>query len=110
MNATLSSHVLDTARGVPAAGVAVTLFRIDGAQRAVAGVATTDADGRTGAQLGSGLAPGTYEVVFHVAAYFGATPAFYDEITVRIVLDGSRERYHVPLLLAPYGYSTYRGS
>jgi 5-hydroxyisourate hydrolase len=109
MNATISTHVLDTARGVPAAGIPVTLARIDGTSRSAIGKRTTNTDGRTDTPLGKELEPGIYEIVFDVAHYLG-THAFYDEITVRVVLDGARERYHVPLLLAPYGYATYRGS
>jgi 5-hydroxyisourate hydrolase len=110
MNATLTTHVLDTARGMPATGLLVSLFHHDGGVRELIGEAATNVDGRTDAPLGAGLAPGVYELVFHVASYFGEIPAFYDEITIRIVLDDDRESYHVPLLLAPYSYSTYRGS
>lgn len=110
MNATLSTHVLDTARGVPAAGVVVTLVRVVGVRRDRIGSAMTNADGRTSEPLGSHLEPGVYELVFDVTSYFADAASFYDEISVRVVLDGSRERYHVPLLLSPYGYSTYRGS
>jgi hydroxyisourate hydrolase len=109
MNATISTHVLDTARGIPAAGIPISLARVDGASRTALGQRTTNADGRTDTPLGKELTPGTYEIVFHVAPYLG-THAFYDEITVRVVLDGARDRYHIPLLLAPYSYATYRGS
>jgi len=110
MSATLSTHVLDTARGLPAVGIPVSLVRIEGAGRFNVGTQVTNADGRTDAPLGTDLAPGIYELVFDVRTYFGPGEGFYDEITVRVQLDGSRERYHVPLLLSPYGYSTYRGS
>ena len=110
MNATLSTHVLDTARGLPAPGIVIQLYRTDSTARTAIAERTTNADGRTDPPLGADLTPGTYEVVFHVRSYFGNEPAFYDEITVRVLLDGTRERYHVPLLLAPFGYSTYRGS
>jgi 5-hydroxyisourate hydrolase len=110
VNASLSTHVLDTARGLPAAGILVALVHVDGPARTIVGEATTNADGRTDAPLGRDLAPGSYEVQFRCAAYFAETPAFYDDIVVRIILDGTRAHYHVPLLLAPYGYSTYRGS
>jgi 5-hydroxyisourate hydrolase len=110
MTATLSTHVLDTARGLPAAGIRVRLVHCDGERRTLIGEQTTNADGRTDAPLGTNLAAGTYELVFHVAPYFDSAPAFYDEIPIRITLDATRERYHVPLILSPYGYATYRGS
>ncbi len=110
MRASITTHVLDTARGVPAAGVLVALVHVDGPARTIVGEAETNLDGRTDTWLGRDLEPGSYELQFRVGAYFGDRPAFYDDIVVRIILDGTRDRYHVPLLLAPYGYSTYRGS
>jgi 5-hydroxyisourate hydrolase len=108
---TLSTHVLDTARGVPAAGVAVTLYALDGSARTLLAQSITDADGRTEIPLAATLTPGTYELVFAAGAYFGATPAFYADIPVRFTLAHDHgERYHVPLLLSPWGYTTYRGS
>ena len=97
--ATLSTHVLDTAAGRPAAGVPVTLTDADGAALADA---TTDADGRVGS-LGGDLPPGTYRLRFAVDG------PFFPEVVVvfTIAVD---EHHHVPLLLSPYGYSTYRGS
>jgi hydroxyisourate hydrolase len=108
----LSTHVLDTSTGSPAAGIAVTLAAIDGPSATTIATATTNADGRTDAPLALELAAGTYELRFAVAPYFATfgVTAFYDTITVRfIVADGTR-KYHVPLLLSPWGYSTYRGS
>lgn len=114
----LSTHVLDMVRGIPAAQVEVELFRLspDGARMRV-GVGRTDQDGRTGAPLlaGEAFEAGTYELVFHVGAYFRATgapmaePAFLDCVPIRVTLaeDG---HYHVPLLCSPWAYSTYRGS
>jgi 5-hydroxyisourate hydrolase len=112
MPATLSTHVLDTARGVPAAGIAVRLFALDGDERRLFTAAETNADGRTDAPLGTSLAPGTYELVFEVAQYFArsGTPAFFDLIPVRFTVAEDVPRYHVPLLLSPWSYSTYRGS
>ncbi|HZX68263.1 MAG TPA: hydroxyisourate hydrolase [Candidatus Elarobacter sp.] len=110
MPATVSTHVLDTARGTPAAGISVGLFALDG-ERKLLNVALTNHDGRTDAPLATDLAPGSYEVVFAVMDYFvqlGVTSLF-DEIPVRFRIDGSG-RYHMPLLLSPWGYSTYRGS
>jgi len=107
----LSTHVLDTALGVPAAGINVTLYRL-GSERAELARGTTDAGGRIASPFGGKLASGWYELVFAVGAYFGSigSESFYDEIPVRFRIDVGEERYHVPLLISPWGYSTYRGS
>ncbi|MBC5811156.1 MAG: hydroxyisourate hydrolase [Candidatus Eremiobacteraeota bacterium] len=109
----LSTHILDVAAGAPAEGIAVTLYRVDGERRRIAG-AKTDADGRIPAPFGGALEPGTYEIVFAVGSYFAVRKqlggAFYDEIPVRFRIESRNAKYHVPLLLAPWGYSTYRGS
>jgi hydroxyisourate hydrolase len=108
----LSTHVLDTATGTPAAGIAIVLTRIDGTTATPIAQATTNADGRTDAPLAAEIAAGIYELAFAVAPYFARSgvAAFYDTITVRFqIADGTR-KYHVPLLLSPWGYSTYRGS
>ena len=97
--ATLSTHVLDTAAGRPAAGVPVTLLDAAGTTLAEG---ATDADGRVGS-LGGELAPGTYRLRFAVAG------PFYPEVVVAFTI-ATDEHHHVPLLLSPYGYSTYRGS
>jgi 5-hydroxyisourate hydrolase len=102
--ASLSTHVLDTARGRPAAGVPVRLLDEAGA-RLDDGV--TDADGRI-ASLGGDLAPGTHTVRFDVAAY--QPGGFYPEVAVTFTVTEGEDHFHVPLLLSPYGYSTYRGS
>lgn len=110
----LTTHVLDTAAGRPAAGVTVELFR-DGASVARA---VTNADGRCDAPLlaGAALVAGTYELVFHVGAYLRAAgvavpdPAFLDTVPVRFGIADAAAHIHVPLLVSPYGYSTYRGS
>ena len=99
---TLSTHVLDTARGEPAAGVNVTLEH-DGA---VLSTATTDADGRV-KDFGP-VAAGRYRLVFDTAGYLGPD-AFFPSVTVEFTITTNRH-YHVPLLLSPFGYSTYRGS
>jgi len=116
--ARLSTHVLDTARGVPAAGVRVEvhLVRGDGRLRVASG--TTNADGRTDAPLLSGdrLETGTYELTFHAGDYFRRAgielpkPPFLDEVVIRVGIADATGSYHVPLLLAPYSYSTYRGA
>jgi|HubBroStandDraft_1064217.scaffolds.fasta_scaffold143075_3 5-hydroxyisourate hydrolase len=107
----LSTHVLDTSLGVAAAGVNVTLYRV-GRERTELARGTTDADGRIASPFGGTLASGWYELIFAVGAYFAAngSGAFYDEIPVRFRIDVGEERYHVPLLISPWGYSTYRGS
>lgn len=112
MAATLSTHVLDTARGVPAAGIGIALFDIDGERRMKLHETVTNADGRTDGPLATNLAAGTYELVFAVGPYFArtGTPAFFTEVPVRFHVTERGERYHVPLLLAPWGYTVYRGS
>ena len=110
--ATVTTHVLDTARGVPAAGILVGLFAVGEGQRRHVATAHTNADGRTEAPLGTGLAPGTYELLFSVDEYFarGNVTAFFGTIPIRFRIDDAAARYHVPLLLSPWSYSTYRGS
>ncbi len=112
----LSTHVLDTARGRPAAGVPVALRRIgaDGSHTLLA-EAVTDADGRTGAPLlaGDALAPGSYELTFAVGAYFedlAPGAPFLDRVPLRFTVSEPDGHYHVPLLVSPWSYSTYRGS
>ena len=114
----LSTHVLDTVRGRPAAGVAIELFALDGQARRLVLSAATNADGRTDAPLLSGesFRTGTYELVFHVGAYFRgagvpvAEPPFLDAVPIRFTLAEPDGHYHVPLLVSPWSYSTYRGS
>ena len=114
----ISTHVLDTARGRPAIGVPVTLELIEaagGTERArEVSRAATDADGRVRelAPPGSGLGAGRYRLRFDTGTYFGAlgVDAFYPEVSVVFVVADGAQHYHVPLLLSPYGYSTYRGS
>ena len=106
---TLSTHVLDTAIGRPAEGVPVAFER----EGIVLGSGLTDADGRV--RNLSSVAPlssGQYRLVFSVAAYFAATgrESFYSEIVVSFQITEAAQHYHVPLLLSPFGYSTYRGS
>lgn len=116
--ARLSTHVLDTSRGVPARGVVVSLHRLDGTSRVLLATAVTDADGRTPAPLlaGDSIPTGQYELTFHAADYFSAngipitSPPFLGEVVIRFGVSDSSGHYHVPLLLSPYGYSTYRGS
>ena len=113
----LSTHVLDTAHGCPAAGVGVTLYRAgDRAQPLVQ--TQTNADGRTDAPLlhGEALQAGAYELVFDVADYFRARgvslpePPFLDRVVLCFGIADAAANYHVPLLVSPWSYSTYRGS
>ena len=114
----LSTHVLDTANGKPAKGVDIELFAIEGDGRRSLLRATTNADGRTDAPLMTGEAfrTGTYELVFQVGAYFrsvgtaAADPPFLDVVPVRFSIAEPLGHYHVPLLVSPWSYSTYRGS
>ena len=105
---TLSTHVLDAALGRPAADVAVRLEAADGTALADA---RTDGDGRV-ANLGSALDAGTYRLRFDTGAYFAATgqTGFYPEVVLTFSVTDPQQHYHVPLLLSPFAYSTYRGS
>jgi 5-hydroxyisourate hydrolase len=106
--ARISTHVLDLAKGRPAAGVRIELFGPSGEPLCSA---VTNIDGRTDAPLlnGDSIPTGRYELVFHAGEYL-RTSAFLDEIPVRFGVSDPSGNYHVPLLLSPYGYSTYRGS
>jgi 5-hydroxyisourate hydrolase len=104
---TVSTHVLDTARGLPAPGVRVELCAFDQEWKPIAS-AITDADGRIKSIApDQALEPGSYRLVFDTGAY---QDGFYPEVIVTFRIDASGRHYHVPLLLSPYGYSTYRGS
>ncbi len=113
----LTTHVLDTARGCPAVGLRIELFRIDGATRSHIRTLETNADGRTNEQIlpEAEFAIGEYELVFHAGDYLDATgtppenPRFLNVIPLRFGMSEAAH-YHVPLLLSPFGYSTYRGS
>ena len=110
----LSTHVLDTARGRPAGGLAVRLEVQQGAEWRELARATTDADGRAARLLpeGTALAAATYRLTFDTGGYFAAAgvAGFYPDVTVVFVVRDPAQHHHVPLLLAPFGYSTYRGS
>lgn len=107
----ITTHVLDTSTGAPAAGVEVRLERLGGATPVTIMSATTDADGRCRDLTAEEVLPGTYRLVFATGPWFAATgrTAFHPEITVTFDVTDTRH-HHVPLLLAPFGYSTYRGS
>lgn len=113
----LTTHVLDTASGRPAAGLEIVLCRIDGDARTEMARMVTNADGRTEAPIlpEAAFAPGTYELAFHCGAWFDAkgveasAPRFLDVVPLRFGMSEATH-YHVPLLLSPFGYTTYRGS
>lgn len=108
----ITTHVLDTARGRPAADVAVRLERqIDGEFRPIAR-SKTDADGRARDLTGPAIDAGVYRITFETRAYLESigAPVFFPEVAIVFVVADAREHFHVPLLLSPFGYSTYRGS
>ncbi len=119
----LTTHVLDTARGTPAAGVRIMLYRISGQSHRKVKEVVTNADGRTDGPMlaGADLTPGSYELVFCAGDYLrasGQAPGgqagdgvlFLDEIPIRFGIADAGQHYHVPLLISPFAYSTYRGS
>lgn len=124
----VTTHVLDTARGQPAAGVAVRLEFVSDDDRpgdgrtgdgqtelspAELGRSVTDADGRVRDLGPATLPPGIYRLVFDTGSYFagqGSKPAFFPEVAITFRVDGQSPHHHVPLLLSPFAYSTYRGS
>ena len=109
----ITTHVLDTARGRPAAGVSVTLERTDGSGHwTLIGSGQTDGDGRLRSLLVTPPSAGTYRLTFDTRAYFEAagTEAFYPRVAITFSTAEAEQHYHVPLLLSPFGYSTYRGS
>ena len=114
----LTTHVLDTALGRPAAGLRIDLYRLDGGTRKHLREMRTNADGRTDTPIlpREEFAPGIYELEFHAGAYLDSAgvaaqePRFLDVIPIRFGISEADSHYHVPLLLSPHGYSTYRGS
>lgn len=112
MTAGITTHVLDTARGKPAAGVPVTLSVFEGEEWREISRASTDADGRAKHLLppDQPLREGTYRLRFDLAAWFADRTAFYPEASIVFLVRDSSQHHHVPLLLSPFGYSTYRGS
>ncbi len=118
MTGKLTTHVLDTARGRPGHGIAIDVYRITDSGAVLVCTARTNADGRCDEPLlaGDRFTTGVYQLVFHAAAYFRSagvdlpdTP-FLGDVVIRFGIDDPDQHYHVPLLLSPYGYSTYRGS
>ena len=116
MSGYLTTHVLDTANGAPAQGMRIELYRLDGARKLIAETVTNH-DGRTDSHIlpAADFEIGEYELVFHVGAWLdaqnhqAAKPRFLDVVPLRFGMS-EPDHYHVPLLISPYGYSTYRGS
>ena len=113
--ATLSTHVLDTSRGRPAAGITISLERLNAGEGwTPLSEAATDDDGRVKhfVLAEPNLGPGTYRLVFSVEKYFKELnqQTFYPQVSVAFLIEPGAEHYHVPLLISPFGYSTYRGS
>jgi len=114
----LTTHVLDTARGCPAPGIRIALYKVTGNSHRKIAETVTNHDGRTDAPIlpAEKFAPGTYELIFFAGDYLretgqaGAEPLFLDQVPIRFGMAEAEAHYHVPLLLSPYGYSTYRGS
>jgi 5-hydroxyisourate hydrolase len=114
----LTTHVLDTARGKPAAGVRIVLYRVQADGHHKLAETVTNADGRTDAPMlmGAELTVGSYELVFSAGDYLrasgqsGAGVLFLDDIPIRFGVPDANQHYHVPLLISPFAYSTYRGS
>lgn len=114
----LTTHVLDTARGCPAKGIRIALYAVSGNTHRKIAETVTNEDGRTDAPIlpAGDFATGTYELVFFCGDYLRATgqagddPLFLDQVPIRFGMSDPGAHYHVPLLLSPYGYSTYRGS
>lgn len=112
----LTTHVLDTARGRPAGDLRIELYRLEGGTRLRLADVATNADGRCEAPLleGDDFTAGVYELLFHAGDYLRASEStvghFLDRIPLQFTVDAPNEHYHVPLLLSPYSYSTYRGS
>jgi 5-hydroxyisourate hydrolase len=112
MSGRLSTHVLDTAQGRPAAGLRIQLWRIEPDNRQLLKEVVTNQDGRTDAPLlvGDDLELGVYELVFEVGSYFGNEAGFLGDVPVRFRILNPADNYHVPLLVSPWSYTTYRGS
>ncbi len=114
----LTTHVLDTAHGCPGSAIQIELYRVDGAQLTLIHSTVTNADGRCDAPIlqRDDYMSGVYQLQFHAGDYYRARgvvlqePAFLDLVVLRFGIDAGQAHYHVPLLISPYSYSTYRGS
>ena len=114
MTGFLTTHVLDTATGMPAKGMTIHLYRFDGDQRSHVVTMVTNDDGRTDTPIlpQGEFSVGRYELVFEAGPYFGRddAPVFLDDIPIRFGVNDPASHYHVPLLVSPFSFSTYRGS
>ncbi len=112
MSAHVTTHVLDAVTGAPAVGLELALSRHTDSGTDPIATGVTDQDGRNGTLGPERLEPGTYRLVFGTGAWFAAagTPTFYPEVTIDFTVEADRAHYHVPILLSPFAYSTYRGS
>lgn len=108
----ITTHVLDTSLGKPAIGLSVKLSVREGAQWRPLGVSSTDADGRVRQFSSEALGANSYQLTFETAAYFRTTQreAFFERVTLEFSVASGADHYHVPLLLSPFGYTTYRGT
>ena len=109
----ITTHVLDLSNGKPAAGIRVTLARVDDSARVPIGAGVTDPDGRLrDVAPQASIGAGTFELTFETGAYFRArgVEAFHPRVTVVVEIADATQHYHVPLLVSPFGYTTYRGS
>lgn len=110
----ITTHILDTSAGKPAAGVRVSLARVEDTERTIVGSGVTDADGRLRDLIprAPGLDAGVFELTFETGPYFRArgVEPFHPRVTVTIEITDAGQHYHVPLLISPFGYTTYRGS
>lgn len=114
----LTTHVLDAAHGCPGSALKIELFRVEGAQLELLTTVQTNSDGRCDAPVleGDGYRTGVYQLHFHAGDYYRArgvelpAQAFLDVVVLRFGIDAEQDHYHVPLLISPYSYSTYRGS
>ena len=114
----LTTHVLDTALGLPGAGITVSVFRMAGSERQLLHSVVTNQNGRCDEPLleGDAFAAGVYELVFNLIEYFVASgqtlpsPPFVGDVVLRVGIADGNQHYHVPLLVSPWSYSTYRGS
>ena len=114
----LTTHVLDTALGLPGAGITVSVFRVEDSERQLLRRVVTNQNGRCDEPLleGDALTAGVYELMFNLAQYFAAgvhtlpNPPFVGDVVLRVGIADSSQHYHVPLLVSPWSYSTYRGS
>ncbi len=114
----LTTHILDASKGLPGSDIKIELYRVEGEHTILINTVYTNSDGRTDAPVleGKDYVPGKYQLVFHTGPYMKRQgvellePAFLDDVVIRFGLAEGQEHYHVPLLISPYSYSTYRGS